>query len=217
VSERLSLLERLIADWHGPCRPGDGYSEPELAGLLIPGPLRWWYRLGGRRRGIFDGQNLLLRPDQLAFVDRMRLLVYTENQGVYHWSICPEGDDPPVWGRWNDRRHSWRRLGLTLSGLLIQAFLFELVIATHCRASASWIDQDTKGRVLAPLTRLPLPSWGYPPGSRFHLGPGVVVFTAPNGESQGKRGFSIWIGARADAPLDDVRRVVDDQWEFLAL
>ncbi len=43
VEERLWVLRRLVAYWHGPIRPDDGFDEDDLEGLSIPYSLRRAY------------------------------------------------------------------------------------------------------------------------------------------------------------------------------
>src|SRR5262249_48730679 len=57
VSERLAILRQLVEYWHGPIGPESGLPEEDLT-RPMPEPLRWWYRLAGRRR-IVDGHNWL--------------------------------------------------------------------------------------------------------------------------------------------------------------
>ena len=53
-----------------------------------------------------SGQNFLFVPRDyryrfriLAVIDG-RLHFHVENQGVYQWTTLPDGDDPPVFGRY---------------------------------------------------------------------------------------------------------------------
>ena len=72
-------------------------------------------------------------PENLVAANRFdllrggRLLFYVENQGVYQWSTLLEGDDPPVFGRYEGRGR-WAKEGVTLSEHLILMCLFEAVM-----------------------------------------------------------------------------------------
>ncbi len=189
VQDRLSVLERLIAYWHGPCRPEDGYSDEELAGvaLPLPLPLRWWYHYGGKRRGILSGQNRLLAPADLEDVDGGRLLFYVENQAVYLWATAQRGEDPAVWGKFNDGENSWVEEEVNLSGFLIQACVLEAIFSANYGASVSSAGQETLERVVAPLRPVPLGAWRWPAyPSRFFAGQGDFHLRLP------KRGFARW-------------------------
>src|SRR5262249_25076140 len=48
VLDRLAVLRQLAEYWHGPIGPEDGLPEEEVSARL-PLPLRWLYRLAGRR------------------------------------------------------------------------------------------------------------------------------------------------------------------------
>lgn len=148
VHDRLAILQRLVEFWHGPIRPEDGMSEGELTGIPIPLPLRWWYRWAGKRSEILSKQNWLFIPHdwerkrgQLT-IKNGRLFFYAENQGVYQWSTLPQGDDPPVFGRYEGRGR-WAKEGVTLSEHLILACLFEAVMC-HAKyeASAAWLKEQ---------------------------------------------------------------------------
>src|SRR5205085_714636 len=96
-------------------------------GRPLPGPLRWWYRRGGLRPGVLDGQNSLIGPDRLEVEADGKMTFYAENQGIYIWATLPEGDDPPVWGQFQGFE-PWAEEEVTLSGFLIQACLFEAIL-----------------------------------------------------------------------------------------
>jgi hypothetical protein len=120
VEDRLDVLRELVEYWHGPIRPSDGFAEAELASSKLPSTLKWWYGWAGRRKEIMSGQNFLLAPTdpvhpywQLKTEDD-RLLFYLANQGVYRWATLPEGDDPPVFGRY-EASDPWEPEGVTLS------------------------------------------------------------------------------------------------------
>ncbi len=81
VADRMAALDAFIALWHGRNRPGDGYPEDRLRGHERPGPLRAWYRAGGLRRGVLDGQNRLPNLEDLFLDEDGRLVFYVENQG----------------------------------------------------------------------------------------------------------------------------------------
>jgi hypothetical protein len=164
-----------------------------------------------------DGQNWLLGPAELETDETGKAVFYCENQGVYLWATMLEGDDPPVWGMLNEQDIPWTEEGMTLSAFLIQACLFEGLGRAPYGASAAWADEQALERVVAPLRPLPLPPWHWPAyPSRLWYGGGAFAAAGPNGEYQGKKGFSIWVGAKTDQPLAYLREIVDEGWEYVA-
>ena len=149
-----------------------------------------------------------------------RLLFYVENQGVYLWTTASQGDDPPVWGKFNEEGEPWVAEEATLSGFLIQVCMLEATFAAPYGASAAWADEETLDRVTARLRHVPLGDWRWPayPG-RFHTGRGIFVFSCPNGQRQGQPDvFSIWVGARTELPLADLKDIVKQPtWEYMRL
>jgi hypothetical protein len=216
VEERLSVLRRLVEYWHGPIRPDDGIPESELSGLAIPDPLRWWYRWAGRRRKILSGQNLLLDPDKLLVRDD-RLVFYGENQWCYEWATFFEGDDPPVFGRC-ETTDPWEPEGITLSEHLILACLFEAVMChSSYGASASWLSGRVLDEIIERITPIAIDPWRWTGAMRFYAKGGAFMHTAPNGEIDGQRDYSVWAGARFEHPLRFLKTFIDDGWEYVAV
>ena len=182
----------------------------------MPYPLRWWYRLAGRRKEIMSGQNWLLQPDQLKIKDGL-FLFYGENQWCYEWATQPTGDDPPVYGRYNST-DPWQPEGMLLSEFLIQVCLFEAVMChTKYGASSAWIDADTMEEIARDdFGPLPIAPWGW---CRMHFwaGKGAFAFVADNGEHEGKYYYGAWFGAKTEHPLAFLKPFVSDEWEFVVL
>ena len=105
AEERWRLAEEFIDIWHGGLKPGDGYSEAEVAGqerslgCRFPDQLRAWYTRAGKRQDIWTKQDTFLPlrgtrlvPEGLVFRD--------ENQGVWSWYVRRRDlthPDPPVY------------------------------------------------------------------------------------------------------------------------
>jgi hypothetical protein len=216
VDDRLAILRQLAEYWHGPISPLDGLPDTDMQGRTLPSPLRWWYKLAGRRREVFCKSNRLLDPSGLMVVQEGLTVFYIENQGVYLWATSLEGDDPPVWGRFNEQDVRWVQEGMTLSEFLIQACLLEGLMQAPCAAAAGWLADDVLERVIAPLRSLPLSPWHWPAyPSRFFVGGGAFVFACPNGEFEGRAGYSVWVGAKTEHSLAYLREVVDESWEYV--
>jgi hypothetical protein len=202
VHDRLTTLRRLAEYWHGAFQPEDGLAEHEFHGWRLPMPLRWWFQVAGRRSSVLSHQNHLLRPDRsgwesLQLVEGGKLLFYTENQGVYLWSTAPEGDDPPVWGRFNENGVPWTEEGMTLSEFLVGICLFEAIMQAPFGAAAAWAEQQALDKIVAKLPPLPLVPWRWPSfPSRFFGSSGAFMFACPNDDNRGNAAFSIWVGAK---------------------
>jgi hypothetical protein len=110
---RFATLQALVEYWHGKIGADDGLPDAALDGMRMPLVLKQWYRWAGRRLDVLSGQNFLLAPDELRIEDG-RQFFYHENQACYLWATLPEGDDPPVFGR-EDERDAWQPEGMVLS------------------------------------------------------------------------------------------------------
>ena len=216
VEERLWVLQQIVAYWHGPIRPEDGFSEQALEGNSMPYPLRWWYRWAGRRSGIMSGQNFLRPPNQLTIKDGL-LEFYVENQYCYQWGTHIGGNDPPVLGR-SETTNPWEPEGIVLSEHLILACLFE---ATMCHslygASASWLEQSVLDKIIEHIPPISINPWRWGGSARFYAKGGAFMYTMPNGEFKGKQGFSIWIGSKSERPLQSLKPYIDNDWEHVAV
>jgi hypothetical protein len=218
VHDRLSILERLVNYWHGPIRAEDGMSDAEMAGAPLPLPLRWWYSWAGRRAEVMSRQNWLFIPHDWQhkrgqlIVDRGRLRFYAENQGVYQWSTLPDGEDPPVFGRY-EGKEQWADEKVTLSEHLILACLFEAVMChANYGASAAWLDEDQLSKLIERIPPLAVGPWRWL-GLRFFAHQGAFMCAGANG----KEGYSAWIGAKTEHPLQFLKPLVNDRWEHVAI
>jgi hypothetical protein len=224
VEDRLGVLRHLVEFWHGPVKPEDGMSEAELTGVPLPMPLRWWYRWAGKRDEIMRGQNFLFKPVdehhkywQLA-VEGGYLLFYIENQGVYEWSTLPHGDDPPVFGRY-ESTDPWEQEDVTLSEHLILVCLFEALMC-HAKygAHASWLEEEKLSELARTIPPVAIAPWRWTDGgTRFFAGRGAFMCAAPNGELNGTKGYSVYIGAKTEHPLQFLKPFIDDGWEYVAI
>jgi hypothetical protein len=221
VHDRLGILQHLVNFWHGPIRPEDGMSDADLTWVPLPLPLRWWYRWAGNRSEVMSGQNHLFVPrdqerkhGQITVKDG-RLYFYSENQGVYQWSTLPDGDDPPVFGRYEGRSR-WAHEGITLSQHLILMCLFEAVMC-HAKytASAAWLDEEgfeAIAKNIPPLAIRPR-RWMR---TRFFSGQGAFMCAAESGTADDKKGYSVWIGAKTEHPIQFLRPHLDKAWRYIA-
>ena len=216
TEERLWVLQQLVAYWHRPISPEDGLREQELQGLAMPHPLRWWYRWAGCRSDIMSGQNFLLAPGQLTIKDGL-LEFYVENQYCYQWGTQIGGDDPPVFGRMKTTKQ-WEPEGTVLSEHLILACLFEATMChSHYGASASWLEQSVLDKIIEHIPPISVNPWKWGGSAQFYAKGGSTMYTMPNGEIDGKQGYSVWIGAKTEHPLRLVKPFIDKDWEYVAV
>jgi hypothetical protein len=216
VEERLWVLRRLVAYWHGPIRPEDGIREGDLDGLSVPYSLRWWYWWAGRRREIMSGQNHLPDPDKLLVKDDL-LVFYGENQWCYEWATLPEGDDPLILGRTRPAA-PWEPEGIVLSEHLILACLFEAIMChSPYGAAAAWLEESILNRIIEHIPPVPINAWRWTGATRFYAGGGAFMYAMPSGEIDGKQGYSVWDGAKSEHPLRLVKPFIDDGWEYVAV
>lgn len=212
VGARLGILQDVAEYWNGPISGEDGIPEKELQYVAAPLPLRWWYLLAGRRPEFIGYQNHLCPPEKLKASDDGRVSFYWENQGVYEWATLIDGDDPPVWGRFN-HVSTWTDEGLSLSEFLIGACLLEGIFHAPFGASAGTADEKARKGMLAPLREMGTSPWhwpGYP--SRFYHGKGAFAFVAPYDPTE-EQVYSIWIGARNREALAFLRDM-DYEWDY---
>jgi hypothetical protein len=216
IEDRLSVLQHVVNYWHGPIRPKDGLSAAELAGAPLPAALRWWYRWAGKHAEIMSGQNILFTPrgeHSQPFMLDGRLFFYVENQGVYQWSTLPDGDDPPVFGRYKDT-DPWELEDVRVSEHLILACLLEAIMGhARFRASAAWLDETRLAAITSHIPPIAIPPWRWT-GLRFFARNGAFMCAALNGEDKGKKYYSVRIGAKSPKPLRFLRPLLDETWEY---
>jgi hypothetical protein len=223
IEDRLRILQHVVNYWHGPILPEeDGMSDAELAGVPMPAALRWWYRWAGKRSEIMSGQNFLFVPrdtrpygQQPHIVDD-RLFFYVENQCVYQWSTLPYGDDPPVFGSY-EGKGQWTQERVTLSEHLILTCMFEAIMChAKYRASAAWLDEDRLDIIVQTIPALAIGPWQWV-GTRFFTHRGAFMCAAENGQHEGKKWYSVWIGAKTEQPLQFLKPLLDDSWDYVAI
>jgi hypothetical protein len=211
VHVRMGVLRGFVERWHGPLRPQDGVPEEALREKALPAPLRAWLKAGGRRGEVLSGQGRLLPPEALVADGEGLLPFYEENQGVYAWATRAEGEDPEVLGR-DSTAEPWTPEGMTLSGFLLEAALFEAVLGAPYAAYTAQASDALVARALAPLVALPLAPWRWPAHpTRFFAGGGVLAATCPHDPAEGTH--DLWLAARTPAALAYLRPWVDAQWE----
>ena len=218
ADDRFRVLQELVEYWHGPIGPTDGLSETELSAYRMPALLRRWYRWAGQLMGDLFHQNHLLAPTALEVKDEL-LVFYGENQWVYEWATEFEGDDPPVFGRYNHEQR-WEPEGVTLSQHLILASLFEGVITAPHGASAACLAEGKLAQIVETVPPIAVGPWRWIDARFYEYGGAFMVAApnaAPNGVAAERQGFSVWLGAKTAAPLRFLTEFVDDAWEYVSI
>ena len=211
LEQRLDALRGFAEFWHGPFEPKHGYSEAELADvtdLTLPHSLHWWYRLGGKRNGVIDGFNHLVPPTELKVGDDGKLVFLWECQGVYAWMTEPESGDSIVWGCASEEETA-RDEGMTISEFLIQACVFEGIYSAPYDAHITGLTQAEVSQILAPMRKLPFPSWHWPDyPTSFYVGPGVFAMVTASGDKWG-----VYLGAKREEAVEYLD-ATDLDWDW---
>jgi hypothetical protein len=223
VRDRLDILQQVVNFWHGPIKPEDGMSGVEqVGGVPLPLPLQFWYGWAGKRTEVMTGQNKLFTPRDYRYrssilrVVNGRLHFHVENQGVYQWSTLPDGEDPPVFGRYKDDE-PWAPEGVRLSEHLILTCLFEAIMChAKYKASAAWLDEARLAAVVEHIPPLAIGPWRWI-GLKFFVRGGAFMCAAVNGEDNGKKYYSVSIGAKTEQPLQFLKSMLDKSWELVAI
>jgi hypothetical protein len=217
TEQRLNIIQATLSHWLGPLPAEEAWLAGDLRRSRIPETLRSWLTLVGRREEIVSQNNLMVPvlPPKLGEPENDgKILIFVENQGVYLWATSPEGEDPPVWGRLNEAGQDWAEVSGSLSEFLIGSTLFEFILHAPYGGAASWISEDVVNQIEKVLPILPIRPWAWPGDpSRFYGARGAYMFACPNGECDGVRGYSIWVGSMSAEPVAFLKEVAKDAWE----
>jgi hypothetical protein len=102
--QRWVVAQNLIERWWSPFEEQDQVTPAAVAeaearlGVTLPGALREWYRLAGRRQDFIGNTDPLLPPEELAWIGNVLVFCF-ENQHVVVWGIRRQDLmllDPPV-------------------------------------------------------------------------------------------------------------------------
>ena len=157
--DRFDLIRDFVHWWYDPFQfsEADGNSEDEICaaeediGLRLPGALRRWYGLCGRRLDDLTFQDTPLTLEDLSKPNGEIILFvfYCENQGVVLWGIRPSDfhlADPPV--------YLYMRPGIlelyskTTSNFLLASIVYEAAFASFDK------DIDISGLEMQNLTQI---------------------------------------------------------------
>jgi hypothetical protein len=90
-------------------------------------------------------------------------------------------------------------------------------VICHARygASATWLEEEKVSEIASRIPPVAIAPWHI--GTRFFAGRGAFMFVEQNCEFDGKRGCSVWIGAKTEHPLQFLKPFIDDDWEYVAI
>jgi hypothetical protein len=101
---------------------------------------------------------------------------------------------------------------------LILACVFEAIM---CRAeygaSASWLEASVLDKIIEHIPPLASNGWHWCESTRFYAKNGAFMFTMSNGDIAGRMGYSVWLGAKTEQPLQFLKPLLDKHWDFVAV
>jgi hypothetical protein len=132
---------------------------------------------------------------------------------VYRWGTLADGDDPPVFGRY-DAGDPWEPEGVTLSEHLILACMFEAVTChSPYGATATCLDQKALSEIAAVITPVAIGPWRWLGPTRFYARGGAFMYSMACGTDV----YSVWVGAKTERPLQFLKPHLDDAWEYTSV
>jgi hypothetical protein len=191
----LAAMTGFIARWYADLPPSrDKVRRPPFA---LPKPLLAFYQAAAGRREIYGVQNELFEAGRLEREADGRVMVGTENQGVFDMYLNPAEADPRVQYDGLDVAESRE----PLSRFLLQFLLFEAASASPFGAFAT-VTAEQARRLVEPLHEVPLEplEWPVDP-TRFSVAPGLVV--AAGADPDGA--VEVWAGSRQRWGLRSLR------------
>ncbi len=84
-------------------------------------------------------------------------------------------------------------------------------------ASASWLDHSVLDKIIEHVPPISINPWRWGGSAQFYAKGGAFMFTMPNGEINGEQGYSVWIGAKTEHPLQFLKPFIDKGWEYVAV
>jgi hypothetical protein len=83
-------------------------------------------------------------------------------------------------------------------------------------ASAAWLIEDRFNAIARNIPPLAILPWRWM-ATRFFAGQGAFMCAAENGTANGKKGYSVWVRAKTEHPLQFLRPHLNNAWEYIAL
>lgn len=197
VSERLAALRLFVQRWYG--IP----DAAATASSLAPEPLRALRSMLGDRRAELFPQNDLVEPT----LGNGKVIFYVENQGCCTWATESDGEDPPVYVRFEE---DWKVESPSLSAFLIQMVMLEATLQAPWSANHPSLSLPALERLVKQLPELPMPAWKAS-GTRFFAGGGVIGFSVEGGigipmASASER--AVWLGAQDRTCFEPIERLI---------
>ena len=202
-----------------PLTPNDGLPEEQILraeqrlGLHLPGVLRHFYRLVGRRDDINQAFNQLLLPDDIFVVDGY-LVFFRENQCVVVWGVRTaemDEEDPAVYESEDEPMRAWSLDHRHLSDFLLSMLYWQAVNGGMSYSAIATVDQETLSVVRRHWQPVELP--GTDLGNvRFFCRPGQLLCVCPEDDA-----FRLQVGAKTEQDLVSVREELHIEWGYSSL
>jgi hypothetical protein len=93
-------------------------------------------------------------------------------------------------------------------------------VLCHCKygAAAAWLEEERFAEIVRTIPPLALGGWRWPKeSSRFYGARGAFMYAGGNRSPEGKMGYSAWISAKTEHPLQFLKPLLDDSWEYVAI
>ena len=219
MAEFWPYYQGLVAQLYRPVSPGDGFSDDEVTGAeqrlgcRLPGLLREFYLLAGKRPDLNHAHDQLVHPNDLQIEDE-KLVFYVENQAVCVWGVPAEDldvADPPVVrgdSMAGSEQWEWEPHFERLSSFLLMMLCWQGVMGgmTHS-AVASGIDAQAEEMIGARWRSLDGDAGEG--GLRSYIGDGQIlclVGTQPR--------VDLHAGARNEKGLAEIAESLDVTWGY---
>jgi hypothetical protein len=155
---------------------------------------------------------LLMEPQELEVDDGLLRFNLEDQEDPYQWGTLPDGDDPPVFGRF-DGSEPWEAANARLSEHLILTCLHAAVPYSAYHASAAPLEERELAEIIKVIPPLALGPWGRSDmDMRFFAARGAFMVAYEHGQPEGGQHYGVWIGAKTSEPLQFLRPYLDKRW-----
>jgi hypothetical protein len=183
-------------------------DAPHWVANGLPRALVEWHRQVARWDPPVIRQN---RVPLQRMMDGDMLLVGIENQGVWHWGVRDESDNPVVWEKESAAAADWTETGEQLDEFLWHFTVVEAVWGARFGLGANNVTCIDHQRFMSGWTRLDAKPWRWPgPNEALWTEDGMLAWTGVNDRPgtpvTDASHYSVFVGARSNddlAHLDD--------------
>jgi hypothetical protein len=220
MAEFWPYYQELVAQLYQPLSSGDGFSDDEVTsaeqrlGFRLPGLLREFYLLAGKRTDLNHAQDQLVHPNDLQIEDE-KLVFYVENQAVCIWGVRAtdlDVSDPPVvrGDSMGSSQWVWEPHFERFSSFLLMMLCWQGVGGGMTySAVVSGIDAQVEEMIGARWRSLDIDAGG---GIRAYIGDGQIlclIGTQPR--------VDLHAGARNEKGLVEIEELLDVAWDYSSL